>query len=419
MVRETTIGCCGTLQNNRKMVEKSTDSFYNKIETGESQMFNIVVMSENIKEYRNKKGLSQYEFAERLGVSPQAVSKWECGQSCPSIENLCAISELLDASIDELIGEKHDRERMMIGIDGGGTRTEFVLFSENGRILNRIVLGDCNPNTVGIENAMNVLKMGIDTLLKIEGKVCGIFLGAAGLDSGNNTSQITIRLKEKYPKIKIQCENELFNVIACGKNLDKCVAVVCGTGMIIYANQNRKIRRFGGRGYLLDKGGSGYHIGRDAICAALDAREGLGKHTILTDLVEEKLGNRVWESIQEIYSQNQSYVASFAPCVFKAYENGDEVAAQILEQNADCLAQLINFAVDNCDVGKYVVASGGIIRQNPAFCELLKERLDSRIELEVPEYPSVYGACIMCCRLCGVDASLMEEHFMMSYASYR
>lgn len=381
-------------------------------------MFDIVIMAENIKEYRNKKGLSQYEFAESLGVSPQAVSKWECGQSCPSIENLCAISELLDVSIDELIGESRNRERMMIGIDGGGTKTEFVLFSENGRILNRIILGDCNPNTVGVENAIDVLKSGIDTLLKIEGKVCGIFLGAAGLDSGNNTSQIKTRLKEKYPKIKIQCENEIFNVIACGKNLDKCAAAICGTGMIIYANQNGKIRRFGGRGYLLDTGGSGYHIGRDALCAALDAREGLGKYSVLTDLVEEKLGNQVWESVQEIYSKNHSYVASFAPCVFKAYENGDDIAAHILEHNADCLAQLINFAVNHCDVGKYVVASGGIIRQNPSFCELLKDRLDADIELDVPDYPPVYGACIMCCRLCGIDTGLMQERFMLSYDTY-
>ena len=38
-------------------------------------------MAENIKAYRNNKGLNQYEFAEKLGISPQAVSKWECGVS--------------------------------------------------------------------------------------------------------------------------------------------------------------------------------------------------------------------------------------------------------------------------------------------------------------------------------------------------
>ena len=403
------------------MLENTTNSFIIEIESKgkESAMFDIMSVAENIKEYRNKRGLNQYEFAEKLGISPQAVSKWECGQSCPSIENLCTISEILDVSIDELVGGRKDYERTMIGIDGGGTKTEFVLFMESGRIINRIILGGCNPNTVGLQNSLEILKVGIDTLLKIETRVCGIFIGAAGLDSGNNTEQIRSRLREMYPNIKIQCENDIFNVIACGKNLDRCVAAICGTGMIIYANQNGELKHFGGRGYLLDKGGSGYHIGRDAICAAQDAADGVGARSILTDLVEEKLGNTVWDSIQDIYGKGQAYIASFAPCVFRAYEHGDEIAKQILENNARCLAELINFAVGHCDVGNYVVASGGIIKQKESFREMLKGMLDADIELDVPDYPPIYGACIMCCRLCGIDTKPIEDKFMYSYEVYQ
>ena len=48
---------------------------------GGSKMFDIMALAENIKTYRNEKGWNQYEFAERLSISPQAVSKWECGQA--------------------------------------------------------------------------------------------------------------------------------------------------------------------------------------------------------------------------------------------------------------------------------------------------------------------------------------------------
>ena len=51
-------------------------------------MFDIMTMAENIKTYRNKRGINQYEFAEKLGISPQAVSKWECGLS-EYRESLC------------------------------------------------------------------------------------------------------------------------------------------------------------------------------------------------------------------------------------------------------------------------------------------------------------------------------------------
>ncbi len=382
-------------------------------------MFSIMTMAENIKNCRNEKGWNQYEFAEKLSVSSQAVSKWECGQTCPSIENLCAIAEILGVSVDELIGQAEDRERMLIGIDGSGNKTEFVLFSESGKIHHRLLLEGCNPNTLGMENAINTLETGIDTLNKMTGRIYGIFVGAAGLDSGNNTARIKKMLQEKYSNIRLQCENDVFNVIGCGKNLEQCVAAICSTGIIVYANRKGELRHFGGRGYLLDKGGSGYHIGRDAICAAQDARDGIGKYTMLTDLVEEKLGSTVWDGIQKIYSKNQSYIASFAPCVFRAYESGDRIAAQILEQNAEYLAELINFAVKNCKVGKYVVASGSILKQRTDFQELLKKNLYEEIELDIPEYPSVYGSCVMCCRMCGLDASPIKERFMTSYQQYQ
>ena len=178
-------------------------------------MFDIMTMAENIKAYRNNKGLNQYEFAEKLGISPQAVSKWECGQSCPSIENLCMISEIFGISIDTLLSGSGDSEKMMIGIDGGGTKTEFVLFSESGRVLNRIVLGGSNPNTVGMENAINILQLGIDTLLRIKGKISGIFVGAAGLDSGNNTSKIKKMLKEKFPTFEYIIDGHVGAALSC------------------------------------------------------------------------------------------------------------------------------------------------------------------------------------------------------------
>ena len=71
------------LFRSRHMLEKSTISFIMKLEKrdGGCEMFDIMTMAENIKTYRNKRGLNQYEFAEKLGISPQAVSKWECGVS--------------------------------------------------------------------------------------------------------------------------------------------------------------------------------------------------------------------------------------------------------------------------------------------------------------------------------------------------
>ena len=61
---------------------------------------------EKIVELRKQKGLSQEELAERLGVSRQAVSRWELGQTLPDIVNLVQLCELFGVSADYLVKEE-------------------------------------------------------------------------------------------------------------------------------------------------------------------------------------------------------------------------------------------------------------------------------------------------------------------------
>ncbi len=64
------------------------------------------MLSEKIYTLRRKSGLSQEQLAERIGVSRQAISKWEGGLSTPELEKLRALSEFFHVSIDELISEQ-------------------------------------------------------------------------------------------------------------------------------------------------------------------------------------------------------------------------------------------------------------------------------------------------------------------------
>lgn len=62
-------------------------------------------LGENITRFRKEKGLSQEKVAEYMGVSRQAVTKWESNSSKPSSDNLIKLAELFDVKVDVLLGD--------------------------------------------------------------------------------------------------------------------------------------------------------------------------------------------------------------------------------------------------------------------------------------------------------------------------
>ncbi|MBI9009341.1 MAG: helix-turn-helix transcriptional regulator [Tenericutes bacterium] len=71
-------------------------------------------ISEHIKKYRKKHNLSQSEFAVRLHVTKQAVSKWETGRGYPDSSLIPVIAKELGISIDSFMGEKRIKSRMIV-----------------------------------------------------------------------------------------------------------------------------------------------------------------------------------------------------------------------------------------------------------------------------------------------------------------
>lgn len=69
-------------------------------------MFNVENTGRKISELRKEKNMTQMELADRMNISFQAVSNWERGNSMPDISKLPELAEILDVSVDELLGEK-------------------------------------------------------------------------------------------------------------------------------------------------------------------------------------------------------------------------------------------------------------------------------------------------------------------------
>ncbi len=69
---------------------------------------------EQLQTLRKAKGLSQEKLAEVLGISRQAVAKWEVGQSYPDIARLIVLSDYFKVSIDKLVNDYEENCRLCI-----------------------------------------------------------------------------------------------------------------------------------------------------------------------------------------------------------------------------------------------------------------------------------------------------------------
>lgn len=377
-------------------------------------MFDTKQFARVLKNTRMARLLTQNDVARELRVTPQSVSKWERGEVVPDVENLCALSKLLSVSLDVLLDNRPADMVGLIGIDGGATKTEFVLIDETGRCLNTIVLPGCNPNACGVEKTLEILRQGIDFLRPQEMNVAGIHFGGAGMFSGNYGDMVCAALQKAYPNLKISCANDISNVIACCEKPELCIAAISGTGCVVYSHRSGQLRRFGGIGYLFEGSGSGYDMGRDAITAALRAGDGLGESTLLTQLVEQRLGGPAWNSIQELYRREPAYIASFSLLVSQAAEEDDPVAQQILRRNALHMASLIRAAHQHIPDARNVILSGSLFANNDRFFQTVTEALDPGLSVDRMTCPPVWGACLQAARLCGMETMPDLEVFICS-----
>ncbi len=112
-------------------------------------------IGKRIAEYRKKKNLKQDELAEMLGVSPQAVSKWENDLSCPDISLLPSLSSILGISIDELVQGKKDEP--VVTVVPEEERKDI------DKMMLRIIVESADGDHVRVNLPMALVKVAIET----------------------------------------------------------------------------------------------------------------------------------------------------------------------------------------------------------------------------------------------------------------
>lgn len=305
--------------------------------------------------------------------------------------------------------------RYYIGIDSGGTKTDSVLFDGIGRVLCRRSDSGCNPYDIGIDASKTKLLTIINQLLELSPEiVTSVFAGVAGLaDFGPEFSEY---LKEKTGIANLSAGSDAIPLINSAFDKSDGCCVISGTGVCCFVRRGGVIRRIGGWGYMLDGGGSGYDLGRDAIAAALHEYDGQGEQTVLTGLLTTRMGAHPRELLQNIYQGGRAYVASFADVVFEGCRLGDSVSIEIMNRNAEAVARMIKVASRENGHIYSVALGGGVFRHNPEFSSRLRELVSGRIKLMLNTMPAVYGAALEAVNISGNQIPHgFRDNFSASY----
>lgn len=280
-----------------------------------------------------------------------------------------------------------------IAIDGGGTKTDTVLFDTEGNILARHVGPGNNPTDIGCDEARKRLMEDIDAVYyNAGGAVETLYGGIAGtLPNGDIYSD---EISRRYDIRRVRIEDDGCNLISGAfGHADGC-GMVCGTGSSLFVRRGgQPLRHIGGKGYMIDTGGSGFEIGRDAICMALRAADGRIEHTVLQELLGEMLGCPVDDRvIPMVHRGGRPYIASFAAAVFAGRRMGDRVCEEIFQRQSALMADLTYAARMSFDGEFNVVAGGGIVSHFPEYFEAIRERSAPGANLVLQDAPPVYGA---------------------------
>lgn len=228
-----------------------------------------------------------------------------------------------------------------LGIDGGATKTTFVLCDGELNELKRVELSASNPNDIGFEKAESILESGIENVCENYSKdQISMYAGLSGGQIGGN-KEVLQQFFAKFGFGYFRNGSDIENVKQLGIK-DNCgIVVIMGTGIISYAVKGDEQKQIGGFGQFFDDGGSGYNYGRDAVMMALRDIDGTGEKTVLREIIENRIGGDIVKNLNVFYKNGKKFIASFCKDVFDAYNLGDKVATKIVDKNVKDVARLL------------------------------------------------------------------------------
>ena len=296
-----------------------------------------------------------------------------------------------------------------LGVDGGGTKTAFLLINQKGEILSYLTTETCHYIQVGMDNFKKVIKKGIKESCINAGidlsEINYTFFGIPGFgENDKDTVIIRKHLSDIMSESKFKCGNDVEAGWAGSLACQPGINVVAGTGAIGFAkDQKHNSARASGWGYFCGDEGSAYWLGKKVISLFTKEADKRLEKTEIYNIVKEKFDlKRDFDLIEILYNDlelKRNKIASLAKLLYKAAQAGDKKAVKLYKQAAYEHSLIVKALIKKLNFTRAkkipVSYSGGVFKAGYFILEPLKEYIkEENVKLIEPILKPVTGAAL-------------------------
>lgn len=268
-----------------------------------------------------------------------------------------------------------------LGIDGGGTKTDFQLINSRGEISGGLTTEGVNSHYATVDGALGTLRRGVMEICRQVSPggripIRGTIISMAGISDAFRRAVGSIRdwgeiflVGDHVPVLHM-----------CGTG-DSCLVVHAGTGSFVTTRFQNRSQIWGGYGYLLQDPGSGSELGRRALRRLFDEYTGIASNTEFGSNIRSVYGMESFSDLIESVYGNSSSASTFAECarvILEGVEAGDAQAVTIVKQSFGELAELVVRVVRKLPSYPEDTALSGKIFSSPRSARLMREALASQ-----------------------------------------
>jgi N-acetylglucosamine kinase-like BadF-type ATPase len=308
---------------------------------------------------------------------------------------------------------------VVIGADGGGTKTACAIAQMDGNIIGLGYAGPSNHLRLPGSHAQaaETVLEGVQAAFSDAGiaviRARQAYLALGGVDVDRPNEKMAEAARQVLDAEEIATDNDAAAGLAAATGELYGVVIIAGTGSIAMAvdGEGRR-RRSGGWGYRIGDEGSGQWIGRLGLEAAAKAHDGRGKPTSLADRVLDHFGIETVDGLRSVlYKQpvNNRDIADFCMQVMASAREGDEVALDIVNRAGRELALAVWSAADGLGMASAefpVVHQGSVFKAGDVIARPFEEelgRLAPAATVVSAAFPPVVGAVMLALMRAGVE----------------